>query len=88
MEQIKDKNASFYAFDTFDGLPEDWGSFKKGDMSNGNTPPEIDDNRHSFYQGIFQETLYDFLKSYDSDKQKVILLDADLYSSTLCGLNY
>ena len=83
MEQIKDKNASFYGFDTFDGLPEDWGSFKKGDMSNGNKPPEIDDNRHSFYQGIFQATLYNFLKTYNSDKQKVILLDADLYSSTL-----
>ena len=83
IEQIKSKDASFYGFDTFDGLPENWGAFKKGDMSNGNAPPEINDNRHKFFQGIFQDTLYKFLKNYQSDKQKVILLDADLYSSTL-----
>jgi hypothetical protein len=83
IENIKHKEASFYGFDTFTGLPEDWGAFKKGDMSNGNHPPEIDDSRHSFYQGIFQKTLNDFLKTYSSNKKKIIHLDADLYSSTL-----
>ena len=83
IENIKSKDASFYGFDTFNGLPEDWGPFKKGDMSNGDKPPEIDDERHTFYQGVFQDTLYKFLSAYRSDKQKVILLDADLYSSTL-----
>lgn len=83
IENIKHENSKFYGFDTFTGLPEDWGPFKKGDMSNGNEPPEIDDSRHTFYQGIFQDTLYDFLKSYEVRKRKVIHLDADLYSSTL-----
>ncbi|GAB5465806.1 MAG: hypothetical protein Kapaf2KO_12420 [Candidatus Kapaibacteriales bacterium] len=73
----------FFGFDTFTGLPEDWGPFKKGAMSNGNEPPKIDDTRHSFYQGIFQKTLYSFLENYNPDKKQVIHLDADLYSATL-----
>ena len=52
-------------------------------MSNGNKPPEIAGDRHQFYQGIFQDTLFNFLKTYQSDKRKVIHLDADLYSATL-----
>jgi hypothetical protein len=83
LDHVKNKNSYFFGFDTFTGLPEDWGPFKKGDMSNGNKPPEIADSRHKFYQGIFQNTLYDFLKSYKVERRKVIHLDADLYSSTL-----
>ena len=83
VNHISNENSRFYGFDTFNGLPEDWGPFKKGAMSNGNKPPEISDSRHQFYQGIFQKTLYDFLKTYNSDKKKVIHMDADLYSSTL-----
>ena len=76
-------NSKFYGFDTFTGLPEDWGPFKKGAMSNGNEPPKIEDSRHEFYQGIFQQTLLPFLAEYSSTKRKVIHLDADLYSATL-----
>lgn len=76
-------DSKFYGFDTFTGLPEDWGPFKKGDMSNGNEPPEVNDNRAEFFQGVFQTTLYPFLKSFQSENKKVIHLDADLYSSTL-----
>jgi O-methyltransferase len=83
MERIKHKDASFYGFDTFSGLPEDWGPFKAGDMDNGNEPPEIDDTRHGFYQGLFQQTLIPFLATYKSDKRKVIHMDADIYSATL-----
>jgi hypothetical protein len=83
VENIKHKNSRFYGFDTFTGLPEDWGSFKKGDMSNGNKPPVLDDSRHEFYQGIFQNTVYTFLKKYKSNKRKVIHLDADIFSATL-----
>lgn len=83
----KNEDSKFYGFDTFTGLPEDWGPFKKGAMSNGNEPPKIeDDTRHHFYQGIFQKTLYEFLDSYESGKKKVIHLDADLYSATLFAL--
>lgn len=83
IENIQNKNARFYGFDTFSGLPEDWGPFKKGDMNNGNEQPKIDDSRHQFYQGLFQQTLTPFLSSYKSDKRKVIHMDADLYTATL-----
>ncbi len=83
VKNIPHKAASFSGFDTFTGLPEDWGPFKKGDMATGNTPPAIDDARCRFYQGLFQETLYEFLKSYRPGKKKIVHLDADLYSATL-----
>jgi len=82
-DKIKNPNSRFFGFDTFTGLPEDWGPLKAGSMSNGNEPPEIDGDRHSFYQGIFQATLYSFLETYEPSKPMVILMDADLYSSTL-----
>ncbi|MCJ7449955.1 MAG: class I SAM-dependent methyltransferase [Bacteroidales bacterium] len=83
IDRIKNANAKFYGFDTFSGLPEAWGPYKKGDMGSGNEPPEIDDNRHKFYQGLFQQTLIPFLNNYKSDKRKVIHMDADIYSATL-----
>jgi len=83
LENVQDEKSAFYGFDTFTGLPEDWGPFKKGDMSGGNEPPRIDDKRHKFYKGLFQQTLYDFLDSYSSSNMKVVHMDADLYSSTL-----
>lgn len=83
INRIKNINAKFYGFDTFTGLPEPWGPFKQGDMGNGNNPPIIDDNRHVFYQGLFQQTLLPFLKNYKNNKRKVIHMDADIYSATL-----
>ena len=73
----------FYGFDTFEGLPEDWGIFKKGDMSAGLKLPDIDDQRVTFVKGLFQDTLPGILTNLDQKKRKVILLDADMYTSTL-----
>ncbi len=82
-ERITNPEARFYGFDTFSGLPEDWGPFRKGDMNNGNNPPEIAGSRHRFFQGLFQQTLVPFLQEYKAGRRKVIHMDADLYSSTL-----
>ncbi len=81
--QHTNPDSRFFGFDTFTGLPEAWGPLKAGSMSNGNEPPTIEGIRHSFYQGVFQDTLFKFLKTYDSDSKMVLLMDADLYSSTL-----
>lgn len=83
INRIKNPEARFYGFDTFSGLPEAWGPFKVGDMDNGNNPPVIDDDRHHFFQGLFQQTLLPFLSEYKTDKRKVIHMDADIYSATL-----
>ena len=86
INRIKNSDARFYGFDTFTGLPEAWGPFKKGDMGNDNNPPIINDDRHEFYQGLFQQTLVPFLSKYKSDKRKVIHMDADIYSATFYAL--
>lgn len=83
VNRMYNSESRFYGFDTFTGLPEDWGTFKAGAMSSGNKKPEIDDSRVSFYQGLFQQTLLPFLENYNVKNRKVIHLDADLYSSTL-----
>lgn len=83
VNRIKDRDARFYGFDTFTGLPEAWGPYNKGAFNNDNEPPVINDNRHEFYQGLFQQTLIPFLNNYTSSKRKVIHLDADIYSATL-----
>lgn len=83
VEKNTNPASNFYGFDTFTGLPEAWGHFEIGAMSNGNKPPEIDDKRVHFYQGLFQQTLTPFLRSTALKNRKVIHLDADIYSATL-----
>ena len=83
-QNLQDPSARFYGFDTFSGLPEDWGHFEKGAMSNEGVLPDIRDERCTFYKGLFQDTLPGFLNSQSvEDSIKVIHLDADLYSATL-----
>lgn len=79
--------STFTGFDTFTGLPEDYGAFKKGSMSNGNEILATTDSRASFHQGLFQQTLPGFLKQFNNEKLSVIHMDADLYSSTLFTLS-
>lgn len=81
----KNADSRFYGFDTFEGLPENWGTYDKGAMAA--SIPQIDDVRCAFIKGIFQDTLFDFIKSHPlSDKRKIIHLDADLFSATLFAL--
>jgi hypothetical protein len=83
-------SSAFFGFDTFEGLPEKWGSFYgQGDMKF--SMPELHDARGLFVKGLFQETLPAFIAEQktllDSDRTKVILLDADLYSATIFTLS-
>ena len=80
---LKNENCKFYGFDTFEGLPEDWGFFKKGTMANA--IPDLNDNRVNFIKGLFQDTLFDFIKvnGLDNKKPKIIHMDADIFSATL-----
>jgi O-methyltransferase len=86
MEQNTNADSRFYGFDTFDGLPEDWGPFKKGSFSNNNALPAIKDNRGKFYKGLFQQTVPAFLRELDNNKRNVLMMDADLWSATLYAL--
>jgi len=84
LKRLTNKENKFYGFDTFEGLPEDWGAFfVKGDMSSD--IPSVNDDRAEFFKGLFQDTLSDFLKKghLKSNRRKIIHMDADLFSSTL-----
>ncbi|MCA9396902.1 MAG: class I SAM-dependent methyltransferase, partial [Candidatus Omnitrophica bacterium] len=73
----------FYGFDTFKGIPEQWGKHQKGTFSQFGLTPKIDDSRAHLIKGMFQETLPEFIAAYSSKKPVVVHMDADLYSSTL-----
>jgi hypothetical protein len=80
----------FRGFDTFEGLPEDWGGFKKGAMAFSLGEVHSDDPRAGFEKGIFQKSLHPFIeenKDLLRNKLKLIHLDADLFSSTLFVLS-
>ncbi len=79
----KNPESIFAGFDTFDGLPEDWGSVKKGAFTNNGNIPVTDDKRCIFLKGLFADTLPGFNIAQFTNCKKIIHLDADLYSSTL-----
>lgn len=74
----------FVGFDTFEGLPETWiANHPKGTFSVSGALPAIDDTRVSFRKGLFQDTLYPFLESFERQDTLVVHIDCDLYSATL-----
>lgn len=83
ISNCNNSNSKFYGFDTFEGLPENWGTYNKGDMTAN--IPAVNDARAEFVKGLFQNTLKDFLSDHNmkNGKRKIIHLDADLFSSTL-----
>jgi hypothetical protein len=88
MKKNTNPGSLFRGFDTFEGLPEDWGGFKKGAMAFDQA--QVNDGRAEFIKGIFQDTLFPFIelnKNLLLDKPKVIHMDADLFSSTIFVLS-
>jgi hypothetical protein len=85
MTKNENDGSNFYGFDTFTGLPEDFGPYKKGTF-NANSIPAIKDSRGRFFQGLFQQTLPVFLKTFDNTKKTVVMMDADLYTATFFTL--
>ena len=83
LQQNNNEDSNFYGFDTFTGLPEDFGLYKKGYFNNQNAPPEVNDSRAKFYQGLFQQTLPGFVTKWNKEKRNILMLDADLYSATM-----
>ena len=78
-----------YGFDTFTGLPEDWDvgyrTEKEGTYSSDGDVPRIEGGE--FIVGKFEDTLPVFFSEI-RPTASVINFDADLYSSTLCALNF
>ena len=88
MKKNSHPGSVFRGFDTFEGLPEDWGGYKKGAMAFD--PAQVSDDRAEFIKGIFQESLHGFIDSNKAllqGKPKIIHMDAELFSSTIFVLS-
>jgi O-methyltransferase len=85
-KRISHPDTRFFGFDTFTGLPEQWGRYGAKTFSTGGKIPEITDSRCKFEPGLFQDTVPAFLRGYSRHGRLVVHLDADLYSSTLYAL--
>lgn len=76
--------ARFWGFDSFEGLPVQWNEENpQGTFDVGGRTPEIDDARVHFVKGWFDNTVPEFLRTYEPQDQLWIHIDADLYGSTL-----
>jgi len=82
----KHPGSAFAGFDTFTGLPEDWGNIKEGSFSAGGKLPDIKDARSRFYVGLIQDTLPDFVRTLPVEVKKIIHIDVDLYNARLITL--
>jgi len=87
LEHNKNAGSRFFGFDTFEGLPEDFGHLGKGSLSAALESLNITDSRATFYKGLFQDTLIPFLEKYQNGKKKLIHMDADLFSATIFSLS-
>jgi len=89
MDKCKSSNSRFFGFDTFEGLPEQWGMYGKGEMHSD--VPVLNDKRGKYYKGIFQDTLVGFIDEnralLKSDAVRILHMDADLFSSTIFVLS-
>ena len=72
-----------FGFDSFAGLPEDWGPIPKGTYTSFGRVPKIDGGE--FIVGEFADSLPKFF-AQPRPMAGLINFDADLYASTLCAL--
>lgn len=76
------KDATFYGFDCFEGLPETWSGwiYEESAFNLDGVMPKVNNNV-KLIKGYFDETLPTFLKQ-NNNKAAFIHVDCDLYSST------
>lgn len=86
-KSLRSPDAILHGFDSFEGLPEEWAEWApKGQFSTQGRIPVIDDARVKFFKGWFEETLADYrVPEHDV---LILMIDADLYSSTKCVLDH
>ncbi len=84
IELLKSAETRLIGFDSFEGLPENWGLFTSKDVFDvKGTMPHFDDPRVRLIKGWFNNTLPQFLSEFHADAAVILHLDADLYSSTI-----
>ena len=81
---LKSPESRFTGFDSFEGLPENWGLFTNKEVFDvKGRMPQFDDPRVRLVKGWFSDTLPSFLREFYPNPTLVLHLDADLYSSTI-----
>ena len=85
---LRNPASHLHGFDSFLGLPHDWTleGHERGYFSTGGAVPEIDDPRVQFFPGWFEDTLPKY--EWPDYEVLVVMLDADLYSSTATALDF
>lgn len=85
--RLRHPEARLHGFDSFEGLPEEWADHARGKIFNARGQiPVLEDPRVSFFKGWFDQVL----PTYEVPEHDVLVLimDADLYSSTMCVLRH
>lgn len=82
---FKHPEATFTGFDSFVGLPEQWGQMQPGHFSTKGRVPAIEDSRVGFVTGWFQNSVPEVFPglAHEPLHPTLVHFDADLYSSTL-----
>ena len=85
---LRHPDARLHGFDSFLGLPHDWSleGHERGFFSTRGAAPVIDDPRVELFVGWFDETLPRYV--WPEHDVLVVMLDADLYSSTTTVLSF
>lgn len=78
--KLRHPEAKLHGFDSFEGLPEAWGPWDKGRFQTGGQVPVTSDPRVRFFKGWFEDVLPNYV--VPAHDVLVVVLDADLYSST------
>jgi O-methyltransferase len=80
----KNPQSRFFGFDSFEGLPEDWGrNLKAAAFSLGGQIPALGDPRIQLVKGWFQDSLPPFLGGFTPQGQLALHIDSDLHSSAI-----
>jgi len=69
-------------FDSFFGLPSEWGDLPKGAFSTDGEPPQISSKLVTWQIGLIEETCEKIPSLNFLEKNFVIIFDFDLYSAT------
>jgi hypothetical protein len=79
--KLRHPATQLHGFDSFEGLPEEWTNHPQGQIFNAEGQvPVLDDPRVAFFKGWFDQVLPGYV--VPKHDLLVLLMDADLYSST------
>jgi hypothetical protein len=85
--RLRHPESVLHGFDSFEGLPEEWAGHAKGHIFDAQGEiPVIDDPRVRFFKGWFNQVLPTY--TVPPHDRLVLIMDADLHSSTTCVLQH